>query len=157
MPYAPQGVKGLHGEDRIQWQAALNTTYIYIRVPSEAQNSLYDHFIFIQRHSPWSEFSQKLNFSSLYLKLPSDIPPVNPCDEICHEVSYFIQRCCFNVTRHVTSQELTREWLIWPCHLAWTIIQTSAWRNRANHCKIVLRKHCPWAEVGFQCLSSKQQ
>jgi len=32
---------------------------IYTRVASEAQNSLYDHFVFIQQHSPWSELSQR--------------------------------------------------------------------------------------------------
>jgi len=68
-----------------------------------------------------------------------------------------MQGLCFNVTRHVTSQELTREWLIRPCHLAWTIIQASTWRNRANHCKIIPRKRSPWAEVGFRSLSSRQQ
>ena len=55
---------------------------IYTRVPSEAQNSLYDHFIFIQQHSPWSELSQRHNSISLYLRVPPDIPPVNLCDEI---------------------------------------------------------------------------
>ena len=50
---------------------------IHTRVPLKAQTSLYDHFIFIQQNSPWSELSQRHNSRSLYLRVPSDIPPVN--------------------------------------------------------------------------------
>lgn len=71
-------------------------------------------FYFHSLTFPWSELSQRRNSSSLYLRVPLDIPPVNMCDEILAWSFVFYSRTLFQC---YTSSNATRT-CTWMVNLA---------------------------------------